>query len=145
LTSAEARLLREGNWEARAICYRPVLKGVLSAVPPVLLLAAAASYFSGGSGAARVLPAAGMMMGVLLEGLFLPLYTPARSRVFRCVKWVVFAGALALAFGPDLVVLRAGIESDLHIPPPIIIDSGDIRDGSRVGFGRVGSQPVGAL
>jgi hypothetical protein len=102
LTSAEARLLREGNWEARAICSRPVLRGVLSAVPPALLLAAAASHLSGAIGAARVLLGAGMAMSVLFAPLFLPVYTPARGLVFRCVKWAVLVSGLALAFGPDL-------------------------------------------
>src|SRR5882724_848375 len=32
LTSAEARLLREGNWEARAVCSRPWLKGMFLAI-----------------------------------------------------------------------------------------------------------------
>src|SRR5436309_664777 len=33
LTSAEARLLREGNWESRAICSHRLLKSMLLAIP----------------------------------------------------------------------------------------------------------------
>ena len=33
--------------------------------------------------------------------LVLPIYTPARARVFRRVKWIVIAGALALVYGQE--------------------------------------------
>ena len=39
LTSAEARMLREGNWEARAICSRPWLKWLLVEALQTLKLA----------------------------------------------------------------------------------------------------------
>ena len=37
LTSAEAKMLREGNWEARAVCARPWLKTLMQAIPAIPL------------------------------------------------------------------------------------------------------------
>jgi hypothetical protein len=101
LTSAEARMLREGNWEARAVCSRPWLKWLLLAMPMAALFAAAALFLAGASAVAQVLLVGGIGMGLLFTAPFLPLYTPSRGRVFRVVKWVVLIGTLGLAFGPD--------------------------------------------
>jgi hypothetical protein len=101
LTSAEARLLREGNWEARAICSRPWLKWLLLAMPVAALIAAAALFLAGAIDVARVLLVGGIGMGLLFTVPFLPIYTPSRGRVFRFVKWFVLIGMLGLAFGPD--------------------------------------------
>jgi hypothetical protein len=101
LTSVEARMLREGNWEARAVCSRPWLKWMLLAMPVAALMAAIACFLAGAIGMARVLLVGGIPIGLLLTAPFLPLYTPSRGRVFRVVKWVVLIGALGLAFGPD--------------------------------------------
>ena len=101
LTSAEARMLREGNWEARAVCSRPWLKWLLLAMPVAALLAAAALFLTGAIAVARVLLVGGIGMGLLFAAPFLPVYTPSRGRVFRRVKWVVLIGTLVLAFGPD--------------------------------------------
>jgi hypothetical protein len=101
LTSAEARMLREGNWEARAICSRPWLKWLLLVTPVVALFVAAALFLAGAIAVARVLLIGGIGMGLLFAAPFLPLYTPSRGRVFRVVKWVVLLGTLGLAFGPD--------------------------------------------
>lgn len=101
LTSAEARMLREGNWEARAICSRPWVKWLLLAMPAAALLAAPAFFLAGDLGLARVLGVAGTALGFLFGAPFLPLYTPSRGRIFRTVKWVVLVGALGLAFGSD--------------------------------------------
>ena len=101
LTSAEARMLREGNWEAQAVCSRPGLKWLLLAAPVGALLAAAALFLTGSVPVARVLLAGGIGMGFLFAAPFLPVYTPRRSRIFRRVKWVVLIGMLAVAFGAD--------------------------------------------
>jgi hypothetical protein len=101
LTSAEARMLREGNWEARAVCSRPWLKWLLLAVPAAALLAATALFLTGAISTARVLLVGGIGMGLLFAAPFLPVYTPSRGRLFRRVKWVVLIGMLVLAFGPD--------------------------------------------
>jgi hypothetical protein len=101
LTSAEARMLRDANWEARAVCSRPWLKWLLLAMPVVALFAGASFFLAGAIAMARVLLVGGIGMGFFFGGPFLPVYTPSRSRVFRGVKWVVLAGTLGLAFGPD--------------------------------------------
>jgi hypothetical protein len=47
LTALESRMLGEANWEASAICSRPLLKQALVAIPGILLFAAAASLMAG--------------------------------------------------------------------------------------------------
>jgi hypothetical protein len=101
LTSAEARMLREGNWERRVVCSRPWLKRLLPAMPAAALLAATALFFTGAIPAARVLLVAGIGMGLSFGAPFMPVYTPSRGRIFRRVKWAVLAGTLGLAFGAD--------------------------------------------
>jgi hypothetical protein len=101
LTHAEAGMLREGKIEARAVCSRPWLKWSLVAVPVALVEAASALYFQGRAGLARDLLLSGIGMSPLLAALLLPIYTPARSRFFRSVKWVVMTAAVVLLFGPD--------------------------------------------
>jgi hypothetical protein len=101
LTSAEARMLRESNWEARAVCSRSWLKWLLPATPVVALLAATALFLTGEIAVARVLFVAGTGMALMFVAPFLPVYTPSRARVFRFVKWVALIGTLLLAFGPD--------------------------------------------
>lgn len=99
LTSADADMLREGDWEARIFCsWR---KWLLPAIPGAALLTATAFFLAGITGPVRMLLAAGCGMGVLLVAPLLPVYTPARGRVYRSVKWVVVTGMLLLAFGPD--------------------------------------------
>jgi hypothetical protein len=101
LTSAEARLLRKGNWEVRAICSRPGLKRLLLAVPAAALLASAVLFFAGAIDTARLLLGGGIALGLLFVAPFLPVYTPPRARVFRIVKWVAMIAMLGLAFGPN--------------------------------------------
>jgi hypothetical protein len=101
LTGAEARLLRQGNWEARAICSRVWLKWTLVAVPVAALIAATVLLLTGAVETARMLLVAGIGMGILFAAPMFPVYTPSRSRVYRVAKWLVMIAVLALAFGPD--------------------------------------------
>ena len=101
LTAAEARMLRESNWEARAICSRPWLKLSLQAIPGIALLASLAFWLGGAPEIARALVAGGIGMAFLFIGPFLPIYTPSRGRIFRIVKWISLTGAVALAFRMD--------------------------------------------
>jgi hypothetical protein len=101
LTSAEAKILRQGRWEARAICSRPWLKWLLVAVPVVLVEAAATLYFHGRVGLARDLLLAGIGMSPLFAALLLPINTPSRGRVFRYGKWVAMTLAFVLLCGPE--------------------------------------------
>ncbi|HVO80039.1 MAG TPA: hypothetical protein VMT28_04875 [Terriglobales bacterium] len=103
LTAAEARMLREGNVEARLVCSQPWLKWLLLAAPVGMLVASSAYFLAGAMTTARVLLAGGIALGVLLAAPFLPIYTPSRSRAYRVVKWVVLAAGLGLAFGSDML------------------------------------------
>ena len=53
LTSAEARILRQGNWEAKAFCSRTWLKWAFLALPVALLLTGTAFLLSGAFASAR--------------------------------------------------------------------------------------------
>jgi hypothetical protein len=97
LTTEEARMLRNGDWEARAVCSRPWLRWSLMAVP----VAAAALFFSGRVAVARDVLIAALGMSPFFAALFLPIYTPTRGRIFRVGKWVAVTGALVLLFGPE--------------------------------------------
>ena len=101
LTSAEARMLCEGNWEALAVCSRPWLKRTALAVPLAAAAVATALFITGRVALARDLLLIGIGMSPLFVAPFLPIYTPVRSRVFRLVKWGAMSGALILLFGPD--------------------------------------------
>jgi hypothetical protein len=101
LTAAEARLLRQGNWEARAICSRVWLKWILVALPLAALIAATVFLLMGAVETARILLVSGIGMGILFAAPMFPVYTPSRSRIYRIVKWLVMIAILALAFGPD--------------------------------------------
>ena len=94
LTSGEARVLREGNWEAGVVCSRRWLILVSA------LLAGIGFYLADSIAMSRVLLVGGTGKGLLFFGAFLPVYTPARSRIFRGVKWLVLVGILLLAFWP---------------------------------------------
>lgn len=101
LTSGEARVLREGTWEAHAICSRPWLKWAIAAASVAALLASTVLFLRGDIPFRWVLLFAGL--DVLLAAPFLPVYTPERARVFRVLKWVVICGAVALVYGPELL------------------------------------------
>jgi hypothetical protein len=101
LTSGEARLLGEGNWEARLVCSRSWVKRLLLVLPLAALTASAAFLLRGEGTLAWALLAGGTAMGLLFAAPLLPVYTPRRGRVFRVVKWVALLATLVLAFEPD--------------------------------------------
>jgi len=103
LTSGEARVLREGDGEARAICSRTWRKWLMLAVPAGVLLAGIGFAFANQAVVAQVLLVGGLGMSLLFAAMFLPVYTPARSRVFRAVKWAVMVGIVVMAFWPMLL------------------------------------------
>jgi hypothetical protein len=100
LTAGEARVLSEGNREARAFCPHSTTMRWLAAIPVVALWAAAALYLAGSVSIAESVLSGAIMMGLLFTAPYLPVYTPSRSRVFRSVKWVVMMCAFVVAFGP---------------------------------------------
>ena len=116
LTSPEAKMLGEGNWEARAFCARPWLKWLLAAVPLAALLAAIALFLTGGFALARALFLGAIATGVLFAAPFLPIYTPSRARVFRVAKWGALIAVFWLAFAPDSLQWFWLLASCLWIP-----------------------------
>lgn len=101
LTSSEARLLREGNWEAKAICSRAWLRRLLVAVPVALLITGSVFLLDGANAIALPLCVIGIVMSLLFAPLFLRINTPVRGRVYRVAKWAVLILALALLLGPE--------------------------------------------
>jgi len=101
LTSAEARVLQQGNWEARVVCSSPVVRSLLFVVPVIALLAALILFRAGASDLARMLLIGGVGVGFVFTLPRLPIYTPMRSRIARYGKWVVLAAMPTLAFWPD--------------------------------------------
>jgi hypothetical protein len=101
LTSAEARMLRQGNWEAHAVCSRPWLKSLALAAPLAIVAASAALFFTGHGAVARDVLLCGMGMSPFVAAILLRIDTAARGRVFRCGKWIALTGAVVLLFGPD--------------------------------------------
>ena len=99
LTSAEASLLREGNWEARTVCSRPWLKVLILTVPLAALVAGAIMLFRGQMTGARIALAGGAVTGFLLGVPVLPVYPPSRGRMYRALIWAVMIGMLAFTFG----------------------------------------------
>jgi hypothetical protein len=101
LTSAEARILRQGNREARAFCSRVWLKQTLIALSFAVLIGAEIFYLRSASETARILLVLGLGMGLMFVAPMFPVYTPSRSRIYRVVKWLAMIAMFALAFGPD--------------------------------------------
>lgn len=116
LTSAEARMLRDSDREAKMICHSPWLKRALFVLPVAAVLAAAVSSFGGEIAIGRALLLGGIAMGVFFAVPFLPIYTPSRARVYRLAKWAMLIGVLALTFGPDALKYFWLLASCLWIP-----------------------------
>lgn len=101
LTNREARLLRNGSYEARAICARPALKWSLTLLPILAFWLAVGLFLTGRIDIARTAFAAALGLGLCFVAPFLPLYTGMRSRIFRWIKWISLPSVLLLAFGKD--------------------------------------------
>jgi len=101
ITSAEARLLRESNLEARFFCSRSWLRWTGIALSLGAFWTALVLFFLGRIEASEIAAALFVMTGLLFVAPQLPIYTPSRSRVFRWVKWALVLCALATVFGRD--------------------------------------------
>jgi hypothetical protein len=102
LTSADARLLRESNLEARFFCSRPGLRWTgIAALALVTFWTAVALFFLGRIEPSQIAAALFVLTGLLFVAPQLPIYTPSRSRVYRWVKWALFFGALVMVLGHD--------------------------------------------
>lgn len=116
LTSAESKVLREGNWEARAICSTPWLKWLLTTLPVAALLAAVVLFFTGSIAVARTLFLGGIATSIFFAAPFLPDYTPWRGRFFRVAKWAALITVFWLAFAPESLKWFWLLASCLWIP-----------------------------
>ena len=101
LTSAEARILRQGNCEARALCFGS--RKWFPLVPVGAMAVAAALFLTGHAAVARDLLIGAIGMSPTFVAPLLPVYTLSRSRVFRVVRWLAMAAAIALLFGPSVL------------------------------------------
>jgi hypothetical protein len=101
LTAAEARMLREGNWEAGAVCRRPWLRWVSLTMLLAAMLLITALLFSGRRNIALDVLLCAVAMSPLVAALFLPIYSPSRGRIFRCLRLMTMTGAILLLFGPE--------------------------------------------
>jgi hypothetical protein len=98
LTSYEARMLRDATRQS-AVCFPPWLKWWLRATPVgILLMAVALLFLEGGIDQALVTM---LICGGLAASPFLPVYAPARGRIFRRIKWAAMIGMFGLAFWPN--------------------------------------------
>lgn len=102
LTSAEARLLRESAWESTLFCNSP--RSARFFLP--LIMFAVAMYFldAGQFRMAGVFAWGGAGITLLMVARWLPIYTPARGRIFRIVRWTWMLGTFFIAgFGTPLM------------------------------------------
>lgn len=101
LTTAEAKMLRESNWESSFFCSRPWLKWLLLGIPLATLLGGAWEIRHGRIEAARDMILAAIGMSALFLLPYLPIYTPGRGRIARAAKWFLLVGMFAVIFGRD--------------------------------------------
>ena len=101
LTSTEARRLRTSACEMRVLWSRPSRRWLLILLPLAALSGSAACLLSGNPSLATALLAAGISMGMICAAPYLPVYTPARGRAFRSVRWAMLLAVFVLALGPS--------------------------------------------
>lgn len=114
LTRSEARLLRSSNREAQFFCAAHGRKRLLFAIPALAALCAAPAYaiatltepfastvHATASLVARVSAGAAILTGIMFAVPLLPIYTPARSRIYRAAKWLTMLAVLVILFDRD--------------------------------------------
>ena len=116
LTSAEAKMLRDGNWETRAVCARPWVKTLMQTVPAIPLTVAFVMMSRGATAEARLPFLFSVALFVFLAAPFLPVYTPVRARVYRVVKWVTLLALFGLMFGADTLKYSWLVATCLWVP-----------------------------
>ena len=100
LTSGEARFLRRGTSEVRAVCSRPFLKWVVLASPVAAFVSGVIAWLWGANRLAAELLPIGICLSILLHGPFLPIYTPLRSRIYRGFKWAALTALMLISMVP---------------------------------------------
>ena len=103
LTAAEARLLRESNWEARVVCSQSWLKRLILIVPVVMAAAFIVLVLTGHAAVARDVLLCGLGLSPWVVPLLFPIDTLSHGRVFRYFKWLAMTVAVLLLFGHDTV------------------------------------------
>jgi hypothetical protein len=102
LTDSEARLLREGNWEAGTVCSSSWLRWLFLAVAFTVFLGAGVLFVKGDAYMGWAMAAGGISAGIVFAAPFLPIHTPLRARVVRGVRWALLLGVLVLPFASDV-------------------------------------------
>lgn len=109
LTKDEARLLKEGKWEARVVHSSRLVRWTMLALPVSVFLAGLVAFFMNTRPIPAVLVGISLVLSVLLHGPFLPIYTSTRSRIYRICKWIVliafFAAMVPMARSEAWVLL----------------------------------------
>jgi hypothetical protein len=107
ITRSEAKLLRSSACEARFFSSTPVRKRLLVLIPAVAATCAATAYavatitapfaigFAASANAnataglvARIAIVAAILTALIFAVPLLPIYTPARARIYRAAKWL---------------------------------------------------------
>ena len=114
LTRREARLLASSGREAQFFCATTFRKALLVAVPVIAALCAAAAYvtatltapFTSTANATAALVARGSLVAAILTAIFfavplLPIYTPARARIYRAAKWIAITAVVLILIDGD--------------------------------------------
>jgi hypothetical protein len=101
VTRDEARMLGQAKWEARLVCSRSWLRWLLRAIPVAMLCAGAGLLARNPNREAWLFLLLTTGMGLLLAMFTLPIYTPARGRIFRYVKWAWLIAIMALVSWQD--------------------------------------------
>ncbi len=101
VTRDEARMLGRAKWEARLVCSRPWLRWLLRAIPVAMLCAGGVLLARNPGREAWLFLLLTTGMGLVLAITTLPIYTPARGRIFRYVKWAWLIAILALVSWQD--------------------------------------------
>jgi hypothetical protein len=116
ITRSEASLLRSSACEARFFSATPLRKRLLAIVPAAAAMCAAAAYaiatitapfaipFAASASAnatattiARFAIVAAILTAIVFAVPLLPIYTPARARIYRTAKWLTVI-ALSVSF-----------------------------------------------
>lgn len=98
LTTEEAKLLRNGTYEARIVCSHGWLKALLLSIPAAILLAAIVFLLQGKPDTAKGLLAGAIGVAIWSATPFLPVYTRWRGRFLRLAKWAVLCAMLGMMF-----------------------------------------------
>jgi hypothetical protein len=99
LTRAEAALLRESAWEARAVCrHRSLI-----AIPLAILVAGALLLLKGDDYLGLALIVGGAGMCLLFGAPMLSIDTPARARIFRGIRWAWYVTVFVVACWPTML------------------------------------------